>query len=136
MLQDDILAYLKDNSDILNSPSSDRVFVDTWLPNKYPRSSGAAIVFRPRGGAGQDNFIIESVIYEFRAFAPPDPGSNKTESVFLVAEAIFKAMQAIANNPQSGQSWHPRVITGTDLVQEDGGWYVVNQQFQISQVRC
>lgn len=124
-----ILAFLKSNDTVTASPCYDRIFLDAWLPDGYKKSSGAAIVFRPRGGAGVDNFIAKSQIYEFRSF------SQSKDEAFEVSAAIFTAM-SLATYPNSGQQFYPRVVSDDDLTRSEGGWYVVTQQFSLSMVVC
>lgn len=123
------MTFLKSNDTVTASPCYDRVFLDAWLPDGYKKSSGAAIVFRPRGGAGQDNFIIKSQVYEFRSFA------ESINNAFEVDNALFTVME-LTTYPNSGLEFYTRVVSGSDLSRSEGGWYVVSQQFTISMVVC
>ncbi len=129
-LRDKVLEYLLSQELILSSPCYNRVYIDTWLPIDYSRSSGAAIVFRPRGGAGEDNFIVNSLAFEFRCFSP---NKNDTTDAFAMSDAL-KAAFELKTYPNA--DFYPRILSGEDLTRDEQNWYVVSILFQISEVEC
>lgn len=127
-ITDAIKSYLLASETIQASPVYNRIYVDHWLPDGYKRSSGAAMVLRPRGGAGANSFIMMSSIFEFRCFA------ETADIAFEADNALFTVMQELWENPQT--TIYPTVISSSDLSRSEGGFYVVSQQFQISMVNC
>jgi len=135
-MEDLILNFLLADTDLLASPCYNRQYIDTWMPKGYKRSNGACLVIRPIGGAGVDNFVIESQQYECRAFAPPiESNKNRASDALEIGKQLHVALEK-ATYPDTGLQFYVRAISSPDLTREEGGWFVVTLIYEFHRVIC
>jgi len=123
-----VQTYLKADTDILASPSKNRVYVDRWMPVGYQLTNGPIIVLTPRGGPGSVNYVMENASFVFRSFAV-----NQSEA-FEIDEAIFRAFLK-THNPANASSIYAKDTISPSLDRDpNGGIWIVSTTYAISRV--